>query len=75
LVGQLPAGWRQARASSYGVKPEELEEYYRQRTTLKINVLPENVAEAISFLAGSRASRTTGAAITVDGGVSAAYVR
>jgi rhamnulose-1-phosphate aldolase/alcohol dehydrogenase len=69
------AGWRAARAASYGIRPEELDEYYRQRTTLKVNVYPENVAEAISFLAGPRASRTTGGVLTVDGGVSAAYVR
>lgn len=69
------AGWRQARAASYGIAPEDLDEFYRQRTTLKIGVYPENVAEAISFLAGPRASRTTGGVLTVDGGVRAAYVR
>jgi len=73
--GIWDAGWRQARAAAYGIRPEELDEYYRQRTVLKVNVLPEHVAEAISFLAGPRASRTTGAALTVDGGVTAAYLR
>lgn len=73
--GLWDAGWREARAKGYGIKPEELEEFYRQRTTLKVNVYPENIAEAISFLAGPRASRTTGAALTVDGGVAAAYMR
>ncbi len=73
--GIWDAGWRQARAAAYGINPEELDEYYRQRTVLKVNVLPEHVAEAISFLAGPLASRTTGAALTVDGGVTAAYVR
>jgi rhamnulose-1-phosphate aldolase/alcohol dehydrogenase len=69
------AGWRAARAGGYGVKPEELDEFYRQRTVLKVNVRPEDLAEAISFLAGPRASRTTGGVLTVDGGVTAAYVR
>lgn len=73
--GIWDAGWRQARASNYGIKPEELDEYCRQRTTLKVNVYPKNVAEAISFLVGSRASRTTGGVIPVDGGVSSSYVR
>lgn len=73
--GIWDAGWREARAKSYGIKPEELDDYYRQRTTLKVNVYPENIAEAISFLAGPRASRTTGASITVDGGVAGAYMR
>ncbi len=69
------AGWRNARAAGYGIKPEELEEFYRQRTVLKVNVLPENIAEAISFLAGPRASRTTGGILTVDGGNTNTYVR
>lgn len=73
--GIWDGGWREARAKSYGIQPEELDEYYRQRTTLKVNVFPENIAEAISFLAGPRSSRTTGGSITVDGGVAAAFVR
>jgi rhamnulose-1-phosphate aldolase/alcohol dehydrogenase len=73
--GIWDAGWREARASSYGIASDELDEFYRQRTTLKVNVYPENIAEAISFLAGPRASRTTGASITVDGGVAAAFMR
>lgn len=68
-------GWRQARAANYGLKPEELDEYYRQRTTLKVNVFPEDIAEAVSFFAGPRSSRTTGGALTVDGGVAGAYMR
>jgi NAD(P)-dependent dehydrogenase (short-subunit alcohol dehydrogenase family) len=68
-------GWRAARAKGYGVQPEELDEFYRRRTVLNVSVLPEHLAEAISFLAGPRASRTTGGVLTVDGGVSAAYLR
>ncbi|MFN5933425.1 MAG: SDR family oxidoreductase, partial [Roseiflexaceae bacterium] len=45
------------------------------RTVLKINVRPEDIAEAVSFFAGPRASRTTGGLLTVDGGVAAAYAR
>ena len=67
--------WRAERAATYGIAPDELEEFYRKRTTLKVNVYPENIAEAISFLAGPRSSRTTGASITVDGGVAAAFMR
>ena len=73
--GIWDAGWREARASSYGIEEDELAEFYRQRTTLKVNVTPDHIAEAISFLAGPRASRTTGGTLTVDGGVPAAFVR
>lgn len=73
--GIWDAGWREGRAAGYGIEPDELDEFYRNRTTLKVNVYPENIAEAISFLAGPRASRTTGGVLTVDGGVAAAYVR
>ncbi|MEM7130666.1 MAG: bifunctional aldolase/short-chain dehydrogenase [Chloroflexota bacterium] len=73
--GIWEGGWRDARAANYGIKPEELDEFYRQRTTLKVNIFPENIAEAVSFFAGPRASRTTGGALTVDGGVAGAYLR
>ncbi len=68
-------GWREARAAAYGIRPDELEEFYRQRNILHVNIFPEHVAEAISFLAGPRSSRTTGGALTVDGGVPGAFLR
>ena len=37
--------------------PDELEDYYRQRNVLKVNVLPENVAEAVLHFASRRAPR------------------
>ena len=38
------SSWREERAAAYGITPDELEEYYRERTTLGVNVLPEDVA-------------------------------
>ena len=67
--------WRAERAATYGIEPEELEEFYRNRTTLKVNVLPEDIAEAAFWLASPAAAKTTGGVITVDGGVPTAYVR
>ncbi|WP_018924508.1 bifunctional rhamnulose-1-phosphate aldolase/short-chain dehydrogenase [Salsuginibacillus kocurii] len=67
--------WRNERAAAYGIDPDELEEHYRQRTTLKVNVLPKDIAEAISFFASERSAKTTGCMLTVDGGVPAAFTR
>lgn len=67
--------WRNERAQAYGIQPDQLEEYYRKRTILNVNVLPEDIADAIAFLASSRAAKTTGCMVTVDGGVAAAFPR
>lgn len=67
--------WREERAAAYGIRPDELEEFYRKRTILGVNVTPEDIAEAIAFLASSKAAKTTGCMITVDGGVPAAFTR
>ncbi len=67
--------WREERAKAYGISPDELEDYYKKRTTLLVNVYPEDIAEAIAFFASSKAEKTTGCMITVDGGVPAAFTR
>ena len=67
--------WKAERASNYGVEEEDLQTFYRGRTKLGVNVYPEDVAEAIAFLAGPRSAKSTGNIINVDGGVTAAYTR
>src|SRR5450755_21412 len=68
--------WRQERAATYGVAPDQLEEVYRKRTTLGVNILPEDIAEAVAFFASpTRAVKSTGNILNVDGGVPAAYPR
>ena len=70
------SSWREERAAAYGIEPEELEEHYRQRNVLKLNVLPENIAEAVLYFASEvRSSRSTGNVLNVDGGVKDAYPR
>jgi len=70
------SSWREERAAAYGIEPEELEEHYRQRNVLKLNVLPENIAEAVlHFASEARSSRSTGNILNVDGGVKDAYPR
>jgi rhamnulose-1-phosphate aldolase/alcohol dehydrogenase len=67
--------WKAERASTYGVSAEDLPSFYRGRTVLGVNVFPEDVAEAIAFLASDRSAKSTGNIINVDGGVTAAYTR
>ncbi len=67
--------WRNERAAAYGIEPDQLEEYYRKRTTLLVNIYPRDIAEGIAFFASSRSSKTTGCMLTIDGGVPAAFTR
>jgi rhamnulose-1-phosphate aldolase/alcohol dehydrogenase len=70
------SAWREERAATYGVAPDQLEEVYRKRTTLGVSILPEDIAEAVAFFASpTRAAKSTGNILNVDGGVAAAYPR
>ena len=67
--------WKAERAGTYGVDEDELQTFYQGRTKLGVAVLPEDVAEAIAFLAGPKSAKSTGNILNVDGGVTAAYPR
>lgn len=67
--------WKEERAAAYGIEPDQLDEHYRQRTVLKVNIFPRDIAEAIAFFASSKSAKTTGCMLTVDGGVAAAFTR
>ncbi|MBG6055314.1 rhamnulose-1-phosphate aldolase [Salinibacterium sp. CAN_S4] len=73
--GIFAAGWGANRAKTYGVAEEDLGKFYAQRTILKREVLPENVANAVSVLTGPDLSHTTGLHIPVDAGVATAFLR
>jgi len=69
------SNWRNERAAAYGIEPDQLEEHYRKRTTLLVNIYPQDIAEGIAFFASSKSSKTTGCMLTIDGGVPAAFTR
>jgi rhamnulose-1-phosphate aldolase/alcohol dehydrogenase len=68
--------WRKERAGTHGIDPgRELEEHYRQRSMLKRDVLPEDIAEAAYWLASEQSAKSTGNMINVDAGNAQAFTR
>jgi len=68
--------WRKERAGAYGIDAgEELEEFYRNRSMLKLNVLPEDIAEAVQYFASAASAKSTGNILNVDAGNSQAFTR
>jgi NAD(P)-dependent dehydrogenase (short-subunit alcohol dehydrogenase family) len=67
--------WLEQRASTYQTDKTGLEEMYRQRSLLKRSVFPEDIAEAIYFLASDASSKSTGNIINVDAGNAQAFTR
>jgi rhamnulose-1-phosphate aldolase/alcohol dehydrogenase len=68
--------WRKERAGAHGIDSgKELEEHYRARSMLKRDVLPEDIAEAVYFLASDMSAKSTGNMINVDAGNAQAFVR
>jgi rhamnulose-1-phosphate aldolase/alcohol dehydrogenase len=73
--GIFAGGWGAQRAAVYGVDEKDLGAYYAQRTLLKKEVLPSDVAAAVFALTGGDLAQTTGLHIPVDSGVAAAFLR
>jgi len=67
--------WRQQRAASNKVGEDSLEEVYRQRSLLKLSVLPEDIAEGIYFFASDASAKSTGNILNVDAGNVQAFTR
>ncbi|WP_299598825.1 bifunctional rhamnulose-1-phosphate aldolase/short-chain dehydrogenase [uncultured Tateyamaria sp.] len=67
--------WLEQRADTYGTDKEGLEKMYRQRSMLKLSVLPEDIAEACYFFASDTSSKSTGNILNVDAGNVQAFTR
>ncbi|MFB9662734.1 bifunctional aldolase/short-chain dehydrogenase [Glycomyces mayteni] len=73
--GIFAGGWGAKRAAVYGVKEEDLGQYYAGRTLLKREVLPSSVADAVYALVGPDLGLTTGVHIPVDSGNPQGFLR
>ena len=67
--------WREERAQAYQMAEGDLEVHYRDRSLLKKNVYPADVANAIYFLACDASSKSTGNIINVDAGHAPSFTR
>jgi rhamnulose-1-phosphate aldolase/alcohol dehydrogenase len=67
--------WKEQRAAAYKMDVDELEAHYRERSMLKLSVFPEDIAEAIYFLASDMSAKSTGNIINVDAGNAQSFTR
>lgn len=67
--------WREQRAAAYSMQPDDLEEHYRKRSMLKRSVFPEDIAEAVYFLASDMSAKSTGNILNVDAGNAQSFTR
>ena len=56
------------------MKMEDLPDFYRQRSLLKVPLLAQHVGKAVVFFA-ARTTPTTGSILPVDGGLSETFSR
>jgi rhamnulose-1-phosphate aldolase/alcohol dehydrogenase len=68
--------WRRERAGAHGIDSgEALEAHYRNRSMLKVDVLPSDIADAVYFFASDMSVKSTGNMINVDAGNAQAFTR
>jgi NAD(P)-dependent dehydrogenase (short-subunit alcohol dehydrogenase family) len=68
--------WRRERAGAHGIDSgEALEAHYRERSMLKREVLPVDIAHAVYFFASDLSAKSTGNMLNVDAGNAQAFTR
>jgi rhamnulose-1-phosphate aldolase/alcohol dehydrogenase len=60
--------WKKERAASNKIQEDQIEEHYRNRSMLKRNVFPEDIAEGVYFFASDLSAKSTGNILNVDAG-------
>ena len=68
--------WRRERADAYGIDSgAALEAHYRDRSMLKREVLPADIANAVYFFASELSAKSTGNMLNVDAGNAVSFAR
>ena len=67
--------WKKQRAAGNKISINKVEEFYKNRSLLKVSVLPEDIAEGIYFFACSKSKKSTGNIINIDGGNITSFTR
>jgi len=68
-------GYRDSRAESLKIRPDQLEEHYRKRSLLQRSVFSEDIAEGVYFFASDASFKSTGNILNVDAGHVASFTR
>ena len=67
--------WKQQRADGNKISINKVEEFYKNRSLLKVSILPEDIAEGVYFFASSKSIKSTGNILNVDGGNITSFTR
>lgn len=67
--------WKKQRAASNKISINSVEDFYKNRSLLKVSILPEDIAEGIYFFASSKSQKSTGNIINIDGGNITSFTR
>jgi len=68
-------GWAEGRAKAYGIKVEELPQYYASRTLLNAIILLEDIANACLAFVSGLLNKSTGNVLNFDGCIATSFVR
>ena len=67
--------WKKQRADGNKIPITKIEEFYKNRSLLKVSILPEDIAEGVYFFASSKSIKSTGNILNVDGGNITSFTR
>ncbi|SMG60368.1 bifunctional rhamnulose-1-phosphate aldolase/short-chain dehydrogenase [Paraburkholderia susongensis] len=67
--------WKEERAATNKIATDDIEDFYRKRSMLKLSVLPEDIAEGVYFFASDLSAKSTGNILNVDAGNAGAFTR